>query len=116
MEVERPPPNKRVDEIQGFIKFHQLLQKLLVMGRGRGHSTSVFYSAKLCCMINFSPLPNELCFSFVVVWYCMSSLSAIIIMQLLKWLLMKEVVMCNKSLKLENPLKVNRPLEFIEAP
>ena len=27
-----------------------------------------------------------------------------------------EVVMCNKNLKLKNPLKVNRPLEFIEAP
>ena len=38
-------------------------------------------------------------------------------MQLLKgspWV--KEVVMCNKNLRLKSPLKVNRPLEFIEAP
>ena len=38
-------------------------------------------------------------------------------MQLLKWFsLMKEVVMCNKNLRLKSPLKVNRPLEFIKAP
>ena len=31
-------------------------------------------------------------------------------MQLLKWFsLMKEVVMCNKNLRLKSPLKVNRP-------
>ena len=28
---------------------------------------------------------------------------------------MKEVVMCNKNLMLKSPLKVNRPLELIEA-
>ena len=29
---------------------------------------------------------------------------------------MKEVVMCDKNLKLKSPFKVNRLLEFIEAP
>ena len=28
----------------------------------------------------------------------------------------KEFVMCNKNLRLKSPLKVNRQLEFIEAP
>ena len=28
---------------------------------------------------------------------------------------MKEIIMCNKNLTLKSPLKVNRPLEFIEA-
>ena len=97
----------------GFITFHKLFQKLLVMGRG--HSNSSFYSIKLCVMFNFSLHYNVLCLSFVVVWYSMYSLYAY--MQLLKWFsLMKEVVMCNKNLRLESPLKVSRPLEFIEAP
>ena len=61
-----PPPTPitfdRVDEIQrffrillsvalgaGFIKFHQLFQRSLVMGGGGGgHSTSASYSVKLC--------------------------------------------------------------------
>ena len=64
----------------GLIKFHQLFQRSLVMGMGggRGHSTSAFYSVKLCVMINFSLCHNVLCFSFVVVLYSMYSLYAII--------------------------------------
>ena len=93
----------------GFIKFHQLFQKLLVMGGGGGvHSNSAFYSAKLCLLINFSLQHNVLCLSFVT--------PRMACMQLLKWFLMKEVVMCNKNLRLKSPLRVNRPLEFIEAP
>ena len=61
----------------GFIKFHQLFQRSLVMGGG-GHSASAFYSVKLCVMINFSLRHNVLCFSFVVVLYSMYSLYAII--------------------------------------
>ena len=39
----------------GFIKFHQLFQKLLVIEGGRvGHSNSAFFSVKLCVMINFN--------------------------------------------------------------
>ena len=80
----------------GFIKFHQLFHKLLVMGGGGGgggYSNSAFYSVKLCVMINFSLHHNVLCLSFVVVLY-----STIACMQLFKWLsLMKEVVMCNKN-------------------
>ena len=45
---------------------------------GRGHSTSAFYSVKLCVLINFSLCHNVLCFSFVVVLYSMYSLYAII--------------------------------------
>ena len=38
-------------------------------------------------------------------------------MRFVKWVsLMKEVVMCNKNLRHKSLLKVNRPLEFIEAP
>ena len=98
----------------GFIKFHKLFQKLLVMGAGGGvrHSNSTFYSVKLCVMITFSLYHNVLCLSFVV--FCTPRIAY---MQLLKWFyLMKEVVMCNKNLRLKSPLKVNRPLEFIEAP
>ena len=63
----------------GFIKFHQLFQKLLMMGEGeRGHSNSVFYSVKLGVMINFSLQHNVLCLSFVVVLYSMYSLHAVI--------------------------------------
>ena len=47
-------------------------------GGGGGHSTSAFYSVKLCVMINFSLRHNVLCFSFVVVLYSMYSLHAII--------------------------------------
>ena len=57
----------------------------------------------------------ERALSFVVILYSTYSLYAY--MQLLKWFsLMKEVVMCNKNLRLKSPLKVSRPLEFIEAP
>ena len=99
----------------GFIKFHQLFQKLLVMGErggggGEGHSNSAFYCVKLCVMINFSLHHNVLCLSFVVVLYSTYSLYAVI-----KMIVMKEVVMCNKNLRLKSPLKVNRPLESIEA-
>ena len=78
-------------------------------GRGGGHSNSVFYSVKLCVMINFSLQHNVLCLS------CTPSIAY---MQLLKlgFSLMKEVVMCNKNLRLKSPFKVNRPLEFIKAP
>ena len=63
----------------GFIKFHQIFQKLLVMGRGGGgHSNSFFYSVKLCVMINFSLQHNVLCLSFVVVLYSMYSFYAVI--------------------------------------
>ena len=47
-------------------------------GGGGGHSASAFYSVKLSVMINFSPLYNVLCFSFVVVLHSMYSLYAII--------------------------------------
>ena len=60
----------------GFIKFHQHFQRSLVMGEG--HSTSAFYSVKLCVMINFSLHHDVLCFSFVVALYSMYSLYAII--------------------------------------
>ena len=97
----------------GFIKFHQLFQKLLVIGgEGGGHSNSAFYSVTLCVMINFSLLYNVFYLSFVVVLYSMYSLYGVI-----KWFsLMKEVVMWNKNLSLKSPLKINRPLQFIEAP
>ena len=62
----------------GFIKFHQLFQRSLVMGWGGGHSAFAFYSVKLCVMINFSLRHNVLSFSFVVVLYSMYSLCAII--------------------------------------
>ena len=64
----------------GFIKFHQLFQRSLVMG---GHSASTIYSVKLCVMINFSLRHNVLCFSFVVVLYSMYSLYAVIKVALL---------------------------------
>ena len=81
-------------------------------GGGGGHSNSAFYSVKLCVMINFSFQHNVLCSSFVVI--CAPCTAD---MQLFRWFsLMKEVVMCDKNLRLKSPLKVNRPLEFIEAP
>ena len=64
-----------------FIKFHELFQKLLVMGGG-GHSNSAFYSVKLCVMINFSLHHNVLCLCFVVVLYSTYSLYAVIKMVL----------------------------------
>ena len=80
-------------------------------GGGGGHSTSVFYSViYLCAMISFSLRHNVFCFSFVVVFYSMYN-SHVIINGL-----MKEVVMCNKKWRLKSPLKVNRPLEFLETP
>ena len=79
---------------------------------GGGHSNSTFYSLKLCFMFNFNLHHNVLCLSFAVVLHSMYSLYSY--MQLLKWFsLMKGVVMCNKSLRLESPLKVSKPLEFI---
>ena len=72
----------------GFIKFHQLFQKLLVIGGGggggwEGHSNSAFYSVKLCVMINFNLQHNVLCLSFVVILYSMYSLYGVIKMVLL---------------------------------
>ena len=70
----------------GFIKFHQLFQKLLVMGGGGGGgglSNSAFYFVKLCVMINFGLHHNVLCLSFVVVLYSMYSLYTVIKMVLL---------------------------------
>ena len=61
----------------GFIEFHQLFQRSLVM-TGGGHSASTFYSVKLCVTINFSLRHNVLCFSFVVVLYSIYGLYAII--------------------------------------
>ena len=60
----------------GFIKFHQLFQRSLVIGGG--DSAFAFYSVKLFVMINFSLGHNVLSFSFVVVLYSMYSLCAII--------------------------------------
>ena len=124
-----PPPKKnfdRVDEIHRFFmnpalchtgsRIHNVLSILSKVtgdwggGGGGGHSTSAFYSViYLCTTINFSLRHNVLCFSFVVVFYSMYSLDVIING------LMKEV-MCNKKWRLKSPLKVNRPLTFIEAP
>ena len=73
---------------------------------GGGESNYAFYSVKLCVMINSSFQHNVLCLSFVVVLYSMYSF----------YVVMKEVAMCNKNLRLKSPFKVNRPLEFIEAP
>ena len=58
----------------GFIKFHQLFQKLLVMGGGGGgggrgggvHSNSAFYSVKLCVMIPTQCALLKFCCSFVL--------------------------------------------------
>ena len=61
----------------GFIKFHQLFEKLLVMGGG-GHSNSIFYFVKLCVMINFSLQYNVLCLGFVTILYSVYSLYAVI--------------------------------------
>ena len=92
-------------------KILSTLAKVIGDWGGGGHSTSAFYSVyNLCAIINFSLRNNVLCFSFVVVFYSMYSLHVIINS------LMKEVVMCNKKWRLKSPLKVNRPLEFIEAP
>ena len=62
-------------------KISSTLSKVIGDGGGGGggeHSTSTFYSVKLCVMINFSLRHNVLCFSFVVVLYAMYSLYAII--------------------------------------
>ena len=89
-----PPPTTtfdRVDGIQKFsmnsalgqtqsrihkiCKFHQLFQKLLVMGGGGGRRGALhlrfIYCIKLRAMINFSLSHNVLSFSFVVVLYSM---------------------------------------------
>ena len=65
-------------------------------GGGGGHSTSAFYSAKLCVMINFSLRHDVLCFSFVVVLYSMYSLYAIIKVVLS---LMKEIFIVKFTLR-----------------
>ena len=62
----------------GFIKFHQLFQKLLVMGRGRGGTPTPPFFLKLCVMINLSLEHNVLCLSYVVVLYSMYDFSAVI--------------------------------------
>ena len=81
------------------------------MTGGKGHSSSVFYSViYLCAMINFSLRHSVLCFSFVIVFYSMYSLNVIFNG------FIKDIVMCNKKWRLNSPLKVNRRLEFIEAP
>ena len=78
----------------GFIKFHQLSQKLLVMGGG------AIVCVKLCVMINFSLHHNIMCFAKVLLWFCTPRIAY---MQLLKWFSwMKEVVMCNINLKLKS--------------
>ena len=78
---------------------------------GMGAFHLAFYSVELYVMINFSLHHNVLCLSFVVVLYSMYSLYAIIKVVLLD----EKVVMCNKNLRLESSLEVNRPSEFIEA-
>ena len=86
-------------------KISSILSKVIGdEGRGRGDSSTAFYSVKLCVLINLNLRHNVLCFSFVVVLYSMYSFYAII---KVKWLpLMKEVVMCDKNLMLNSPLKV----------
>ena len=67
----------------GFIKFHKLFQKLLVMGRGGGGALELhLLFCELCVMINFSLHHNVLCLSFVVVLYSMYGLYAVIKMAL----------------------------------
>ena len=86
-------------------------------GGGGGHSNYSFYSIKLCVMFNFSLHHNVLCLSFVVVLYSMCRLICLYaVIKMVPVSLMKEVVTCDKSLRLKSPLKVNRPLEFIVAP
>ena len=50
----------------GFIKFHQLFQRSLVIGGGGdgGHSASAFYSVKMCVMINLTSV--TMCFASVL--------------------------------------------------
>ena len=79
------------------------------MGGGGGGGLDISWNSPLCAMINFNLCHNVLCFSLVVVFYSMYSLHVTING------LMKEDVMCNKKWRLKSPLKVNRPLEFIEA-
>ena len=68
----------------GFIKFHQLFQKLLVIGGGGGGGGGGeglqlrLLFVNLCVMINFRLQYNVLCLSFVVVFYSMYSLYAVI--------------------------------------
>ena len=62
-----------------FKKFHQLFQKLLVIGGGGGgggvgQSNSTLCPVKLCVRINFSLQQNVLCLSFFVVLYSMYNL------------------------------------------
>ena len=94
-------------------KISSTLSKVIGDGGGGGeHSNSAFYSVQLCVMINFSLQHNVLCLSLVVVLYSMCSLYAVIKMVLLD----ERGVMCDKNLRLKSSLKVNRQLEFIEAP
>ena len=119
MEVECPPPPP-ITLIE-WMKFKDFLNPALchagsrihkisstlskVIDDGRGGSASAFYSVKLCVMINLSLHHNVLCFSFLVVLYSMYSLYAI-----------NKVVLLNERGLRKSTHKVNRPLEFIEAP
>ena len=68
----------------GFIKFHQLFQKLLVMGGGGGGALQLrLLFCKIVCHDYFSLQHNVLCLSFVVVLYSMYILYAVIKMVLL---------------------------------
>ena len=67
--------------VVGFMKFHKLFEKLVVMGAG-GHSSSTFYSVKLCVITNFTLHHNVFCLSFVAVLYSMYSLYEVIKMVL----------------------------------
>ena len=58
-------------------RIHKISSTLSKVGVA-GHSTSAFYSVKLCIIIYFSLRHNALCLSFVVVLYSMCSLYAII--------------------------------------
>ena len=66
----------------GFIKFHQLFQKLLVMGGGEGALHLRLLFCKIVCHNYFSLQHNVLYLSFVVVLYSMYSLYAVIKMVL----------------------------------
>ena len=59
-------------------RIHKLSSTLSKVIVGGGHSTSVFYSVKLCVMINFSLCHNVLVSVFFVLLYSMYSLYAII--------------------------------------
>ena len=66
----------------GFIKFHQLFQKLLMMGGGGALQLRLLF-CEIVCHDYFSLQHNVLCLSFVVVLYSMYSLYTVIKMALL---------------------------------